>query len=411
MALPPMVALEIGTSTIRVLVGELREDGVLMITGRSERRSFGVRKGMVIDFDQATAGVRAALSEAEEQAGVDIQQVHLVLSGADIRSEVNRGIVHVMNDDRAITEAEMRQAQEAARKIPLASDRELLHSIVQRYFVDQQNGVVNPEGMEGGQLALDMLIVHGQVTPLRNTIRVARTVPVDVEDVAFGGLCSALAVLTPAQKRDGVALVDLGAGTTDVLVYADQCMALASSLAVGGDHVTNDMALGLRIPTAQAERLKLGQVAALPGLAGKSSTVHLPAEGGFSGRTFRRADLDAIVHARMDELFEMIHALLSRERLLERIGVGVMLTGGGRAYARRGRACAAQTEHALRSRAAARVRRRGRRRAGAGTRGRGGDAALRGRHGSAGRPPEPAKPAFVPARRGEAVRTAGRAFR
>ncbi len=324
-----IAALEIGTARVRALVGEPREDGLLMVTGRGECGAVGVRKGAIVDFENALDGVRRVLQAAEEQARVSITQVYLVLCGADIRSEVNRGIVHVLNEEGAIRAAEMEEARKNARKVTLPADREILHSIAQCYYVDAQQGVVNPEGMEGRQLALDMLIAHGQGAVLRNTIRVARSIPADVEDVAFGGLCAALAVLTPEQKQSGVALVDLGAGTTDVLVYAGPGVALAASLSVGGDHVTNDIALGLRIPTAQAERLKREHGRAVPRPGDGAPAIILPAEGGFPGRTVLRADLDGIVHARMDETLGLVRAMLAEAGLLAQIGAGVVLTGGG----------------------------------------------------------------------------------
>ena len=298
MPIPPIAALEIGTTNVRTLIGEAREDGFLMVTGVGECRSAGVRKGEIVDFDNALACVRTSLQMAEEQSNVGIQQVYLVLTGSHIRSDINRGTVHVMNDEHEITALEMEQASEAARKMNLPTDREVLHSINQHYYVDSQGGVVNPLGMEGMQLSLDMLIVHGAGNLLRNTIRVARTVPIDVQDVAFSGLCASLAVLTPEQKASGVLVLDLGGGTTDYLVYANQMMARAGSFGVGGDHATNDIALGLKIPTLHAERLKIQHGDAMLRPATRNHTVALAAEGGFPGRTVRRTELQTIVHAR-----------------------------------------------------------------------------------------------------------------
>ncbi len=330
MALPPIVALEIGTARVRALVGEAREDGHLMVTAIGEVRSIGVRKSEVIDFDQALNGVRHALHLAEEQSDVAVRRVHLVLSGARMRSDVNRGTVHVLNEDREVTPELMEQAAEAARTVNLPPDREILHSISQQYYVDAQEGVINPEGMEGGQLSLDMLIVHGQGNTLRNTVKVARSAGVDVEDVAFGGLCSALAVLTPEQKKSGALVLDLGAGTTDYLAYAHQGVAAAGSLAVGGEHVTNDIAIGLRIPHAQAEKLKLQHGSAVPPAGPQApQAVSLPAEGGFQGRMVRLADLHTIIHARQEELLERVQAELRERGLQHHLGAGVVLTGGG----------------------------------------------------------------------------------
>jgi cell division protein FtsA len=325
----PLVALEIGTSRVVALVGEPREDGALMITGQGECVSAGIRKGEVIDFDHALACARGALQAAEEQGNLVIRKVHLVLSGADIASDVNRATVHVLNDEREIRAAEIAAVTEAARRIPLPAEREVLHSVQQQFQIDSNGGIVNPEGMEGAQLSLDMLVIHGRSGALRNAIKVVRSVPMDVEDVAFGGLCSALAVLTRDQKAGGVLAIDLGGGTTDYLVYANQYLALAGSLSVGGDHVTNDLALGLRVPNAQAERLKTQHGSAVIAAEARQQSVALPAEGGFAGRTVRLADVQAIIHARMDETFRMIRTILERRDLLGHLAAGVVLTGGG----------------------------------------------------------------------------------
>ena len=329
MASPPIVAaLEIGTTRVRALVGEFREDGYLMIIGCGECTSAGVRKSEVVDFDHALSCVRTVLQTAEEQSNTSIRVVHLVLSGGHFRSDVNRGTVHVMNAEREITAEEMERVHEAARTLNLPPDREVIHSISQNYLVDS-NRVVNPEGMEASQLAHDMLIIHGAGPMVRNAIRVVRTVPVDVQDVAFGGLCSALSVLTSEQKASGVVAIDLGGGTTDYLVYATQVVAHAGCIGVGGDHVTNDIALGLKIPTAQAERLKVQHGRALLLPAARTQTVALAPEGGFPGRTVRLSDLHTIINARMDETLRLVRADLERRGMLHHLGAGVVLTGGG----------------------------------------------------------------------------------
>lgn len=331
MAIPPIVALEIGTSRVCALVGELREDGLLMATGLGDVKSIGVRKGEIVDFDHALACVRQALQEAEESANLDIRQVHLVVSGAQIRGAVNRGVAHVMNEDREIGRRDMDAAAELARRINLPAERAVLHSIAQRYIVDRrEEGVLNPEGMEGFELALDMLIAHAQGNLLRNTIKVAQTVPVEVQDVAYSGLCSSLAVLTPEQKAVGVAVIDLGGGTTNVFAYADQCVAMARSLAVGGEHVTNDVAIGLSLPLPQAERLKCQSGNALVDSGLRARTIRIPPAGGFPGRAVRETDLHQIVHARMDETLEMVRTEIEQcKGLLHKLGAGLVLTGRG----------------------------------------------------------------------------------
>ncbi|MBN1269551.1 MAG: cell division protein FtsA [Kiritimatiellae bacterium] len=329
MGFDPVVALEIGTSNVRALVGEAREDGHLMITGLGECPSRGVRKGEIIDFDNALSCVRSVLDTAEEQSGVAIEEVHLVLSGGHIQSLVNRGMAAVESENREITEDEVENVMDVARAVSLPPDRMMLHSICQHFYVDDQQGVVNPEGMEGSRLSADMLIIHCIAARVRSTIRVVRSAHAGVVDVAFGGLCSALAVLTGEQKESGAVVLDLGAGTSDYLAYAGQAIACAGSLAVGGDHITNDIALGLSLPMSQAEQLKIETGEALVEPRVRTQSISLPAEGGFPGRYVRVGDLNTIINVRMEETLEMIRLELEKHGVLGQLGAGVILTGGG----------------------------------------------------------------------------------
>ena len=325
----PIAALEIGTTRVVALVGEVQDDGILSITGLGEVRSIGVRKSEIIDFDKARDCVRDALSKAENQADTDIRQIHLVISGCLIRSDVNRGMVHILNEDREITRKEISSVKEVARKLNLPVERDVLHSIDQCYRVDDHEGVLNPLGLVGSKLVLDMLLIHAERSQLANTMKVVQDVPLDVQDVAYAGLCASLAVLTPEQKKSGVALIDLGGGTTHVLVYANESLALAETLKIGGEHITNDIVNGLNLPYQLAERLKIDHGRALVNFAKGTETLILAPEGGFSGRTILERDLQTIIHARMDETLEMVRDQLDRKSLLGRLGAGLVLTGRG----------------------------------------------------------------------------------
>ncbi len=314
---------------MRALIGETLEDGHIMVTGIGECKSRGVRKGEIVNFDNALACVTNVLEMAEEQARVVINQVHLILSGGHIQCLVNRGNVPVMSADGEITSDDVEQVMEMARAVSLPPDRAVLHTICQHFYVDDQEGVLNPEGISGSKLALDMLILHGIRNRVRNSVRVLKSAHAEVQDVAFGGLTAGLAVLTAEQKESGVIVMDLGGGTTDYLVYAGKSIACAGSLAVGGDHITNDIAIGLRIPMAQAEQLKLeaGHAMVDPVLDGQS--VSLPPEGGFPGTAVRVSDLQTIISARVDEILNMVKAEVAKYEILPMIGAGVILTGGG----------------------------------------------------------------------------------
>lgn len=329
MAIPPIVALEIGTSKVLALVGELREDGHVMITGMGEHPSTGVRKGEIIDLENAVICVRSALQAAEESGKVTIRQVHLAVSGGHIQSMVNRGAAPVLDKDGGVTEEDVEQVMEVARAVNLPPERDILHTICQHFCIDGQERVIKPEGMEGAKLSLDMLVLHGVRTRLRNTIKVVRSVPIDVQDVAFSGLCSALSVLTAEQKKSGAVVIDLGGGTSDYLAYAGNIVAVAGALGVGGDHISNDITLGFNIPMKQAEALKRESGCALPDTSNASQKITLPAELGFPGRSVSLKAIHTVISARIDEILGMIKKRLENEGILHHVGAGIVLTGGG----------------------------------------------------------------------------------
>ena len=335
----PIVALEIGTTKVRVIVAEPRDDDHLTIIGLGESASRGVRKSEVIDLDNAMSCVRTAISGAEDSSGVNIAAVHMLVSGGHIQSLVNRGAIPLV-DGGEITREDVEHVMDTARAISLASERDILHTICQRFYIDDHHSVVNPVGMEGNKLAVDMLILHCVRTRLRNLVRVAKTIPLEVEDVAFSGLCAALAVLTPEEKENGAVVIDLGGGSSNYVAYADSAIAAAGSFGIGGDHLTNDLARGLRLTLAQAENLKEVAGSAVIDRAARAQKIELPAEGSTPARFVRRGDIEMITSARIEEIFRMVKAALDHEELLHHLGAGVVLTGGG-AYLREAQALAA----------------------------------------------------------------------
>ena len=328
MVVPPIVALEIGTSKIVALVGEMREGGHVMITGMGKHPSTGVRKGEITDLENAGVCVRTALEEAEETGKVSIRQVHLAISGGHIQSLVNRGTVPVQSKDCEITQEDIDQVMEVARAVNLPPDRDILHTICQHFCIDDQEMVIQPEGMEGVKLSLDMLVLHGVRNRLRNAVRVVRSVPMEVQDVAFSGLCSALAVLTPEQKAGGVIVIDLGGGTTDYVAYADNVVAAAGALGVGGDHITNDIALAFNIPLSHAENLKRDSGNAVIDSSSTGQKISVPADVGFPGRSISLRSLHTVMSSRVDEVLRTIKKHLVSQDILNHVGAGVVLTGG-----------------------------------------------------------------------------------
>lgn len=329
MDIPPVVALELGTARIRAVVGEAREDDHLMLLGIGQCVSRGIRKSEIIDFDSVLSGARAALHDAEQNSGVEVKQVHVIVSGGHIRTVANRGSIPILSRSGEITRDDVDHVMDTARALNLTGDQEILHSICQHFYVDDQRGVINPEGLEGSKLAVDMLIVHGSRSRLRNLVRVARSVPVDVQDVAFSGLCAALAVLTHEEKSQGALVIDLGAGTTDYVAYANGAIAAAGSIAVGGDHLTNDLARGLQTTMPQAERLKHEFGSAMIDLANRGQHIEISAESSARGRFVRLGDLQTITNARMEETFTLVRQELEKLDVLHHLGSGIFLTGGG----------------------------------------------------------------------------------
>ncbi len=329
MAAPTLVALDIGSSTIRVAVGEPIEDGTVNVFGYSEEPSCGIRKGDVIDFENALTSVKQALHRAEEMANVSIHSVYMLVTGGHVASTVNRGISSIMGPDGEVTESDIDRVSEAARKVNIEEGRKTIHTVNQYFSIDDQGGIINPLGMEGQSLGLKVLVVHGVTNRIRNMAKIVATIPVEIDDSAYSGLCAGLSVLSPEQKESGVLLIDLGGGTTDVLLYAPRYLALAQSLGVGGEHVTNDIAIGLKIPHSQAANLKITRGSAIADHALRGQSLALPASGVFPGQTIKLSNLNMIINARMEETLTMVKHICDREGLIGQIGGGVVLTGGG----------------------------------------------------------------------------------
>ena len=325
MSMEPIVALEIGTSRVRVFVGEAREDGGLMITAVGDSASSGMRKGEMFHFESVCSCVETALRQAEEAANLTINEVYLAMSGSQIEGLPNRGEIPV---DGEITQEHVDHLLRVAKEVTLPADRQILHSIVGQYCVDGLCGVM-PVGMVGKTLAADVLIVHGLYSRMINLVRVVKALKLDVAELLFSGLCSAMAALSAEQKLQGVLLIDLGGGTTDYVAYAQAKIADAGVIGVGGDHVTNDIARAFRLPTTEAEALKIQHGDAMVSAAGRTRRLALPAGAGETPRTAKLSDLQTIVHLRMEETFGLIRSRLQQQKLLHLLGGGVVLTGGG----------------------------------------------------------------------------------
>jgi cell division protein FtsA len=323
-----MVGLEIGTSKICVVVGEGRPDGTIKILGVGQAPSRGVRKGEIVDFETAMKCVHEAVVDAETKSDVMIRSVYVGVTGAHIQSFNNRGLVTLPEDRDEIDEQDIEDVKINAREVSIPAQNAFLHSIIQHYHVDGQEGVLNPIGMLGEKLEADFHIIHGVRTRIQNTIRCVKELPLEVEDVVFTALASAQVVLTQHQKNLGALVIDIGGGTSDYILYVDGAVKQSGVLAVGGDHITNDISMGLRIPMTRAEKLKIEEGSVTLGNALPGETILLKDDSGFAGKEIERETLNTIIHCRLRETFELMKRKLEEEPFINYIGEGVFITGG-----------------------------------------------------------------------------------
>ncbi|MEY2484444.1 MAG: cell division protein FtsA [Verrucomicrobiota bacterium] len=323
-----MVGLEIGTSKICVVVGEARPDGTTKILGVGEAPSRGVRKGEIVDFETAMKCVHEAVVDAEQKSDVMIRSVYVAIAGSHIQSFNNRGCVVLPDDRDEIDEQDIEDVKVNAREVSIPAQNAFLHSIIQHYHVDGQGGVLNPVGMLGQKLEADFHIIHGVRTRIQNTIRCVKELPLEVEDVVFSALASAQVVLTQHQKNLGAIVIDVGGGTTDYIVYVDGAIKQSGVLAVGGDHITNDISMGLRIPMTRAEKLKIEEGSVTLGNCLPGETILLKDDSGFAGKEIERETLNTIINLRMRESFDLLKRKLDEETFVNFVGAGIFITGG-----------------------------------------------------------------------------------
>lgn len=331
MSSSPIAALEIGTCRTVVLVGEMDEDQHLTVLGKGVAPSFGIRKGQVTDTQHARNGVAIALKQAADQGQTDIWSVLLAVAAGHVKSRVNVATVPVASRDHIVSAEDVEDVIEGAKFFTAEPDREVMHTIPQTYALDGLRHIYKPEGLQGRQLQLSMLIIDGKRAGIANLRNIAIDSRVDVSDIVFSGLCDALAVLTPEQKRNGVVVIDLGGGTTDYLVYADTVIASAGSIAVGGEHVTSDLSSAFNIDHKQAESLKLQYASAVVPPKIGLKRIQLPTGLGRDGQSVSMSSFQTVVNARMDETLRLIRTHLAESQLLHKLGAGVVFTGGGAA--------------------------------------------------------------------------------
>ena len=324
-----IAGLEIGTSKICVVVGEQNADGALNIVGLGQSRSRGVRKGEICNPEQVEEDLRAAIFEAEQMADVEIRSVYLGVSGNHVRSFNNRGRHNVVSADREISADDVDDVIRNAKAVGLPAENTIIHAVRQHFFVDGHDGVTNPVGLLGARLEVEMHVIHGNTNRIQNAIRLVRGTQLEVDEIVFNGIAASLALLTGEQKELGALVIDIGGGTTEYVVYSDGAIRHTGVLAVGGDHVSNDLAYGLKVPLSRAEKLKLEHGSALATEAAKGQTITITNEIGLALKSVNAGHLQRIMSLRLEEIFQLIAQDLEQAGLTDYLRAGVFLCGGG----------------------------------------------------------------------------------
>lgn len=321
-----IVGLDIGTTKTCVVVAELRETGI-EILGVGTHPSEGLRKGVVVNIESTVESIKGALDKAETSTGLEIGSAYVGIAGAHIKGQNSLGMVTVKG--REVREEDVDQALESARAIPIPLDRQIIHAIPQYYVVDEQDGIVDPVGMAGIRLEAKAHVVTGAVTSIQNVVKSVNKVGLEVKDLVLEQLAASEAVLSADEKALGVALVDIGGGTTDIAVFSEGSLKHTAVLPVGGNYVTSDIATGLRTPLAEAEKIKIHYGCAFLPLIPKDEMIEVPSVGGREPREVSRQILGRIIEPRMDEILVMVQKEISRSGCEDILAAGIVLTGGG----------------------------------------------------------------------------------
>ena len=324
-----LVGLDVGTSKIAVIVGEAMDEGRLDVIGIGIAEAKGIRRGVVVNLEAAVDSIKKAIEEAELTAGVEIDAVYLGLSGAHVKAFNSRGVVAVAGKNREITREDVRRAINAAKAVALPSGREILHVLPQDFVVDEQDGIGAPIGMMGSRLEVNVHVVTGSQSSTQNIVACVNRARVTVIDTVLEQLAAAEAVLTTDEKELGVAFVDIGGGTTDFAIFERGSLWHTGSTPLGGNHFTNDIAVGLRTPIPEAEKTKRRSGCALAALVDGEQTVEVASVGGREPRVISRRILSEVLQPRAEEIFHQLWDEIRRAGYEQSLHSGIVLTGGG----------------------------------------------------------------------------------
>jgi cell division protein FtsA len=323
-----VVGLDIGTTKVCAIVAEIGTEGAVDIVGIGNSPSRGLRKGVVVDIDATVDSVRRAVEDAELMAGVEIRQAFVGIAGGHIKGINSRGVIAITGKNREVTRQDVERVIDAAKAVALPVDREVIHILPQEFIIDDQGGIKEPVGMCGTRLEAEVHIVTGAVASAQNIIKCVNKAGLEVQDIVLQQLASSEACLTPEEKELGCVLIDIGGGTTDIAVFVDGSIYHTAVLAVGGDMLTNDIAIGLRTPRHEAESIKRKYGCAMPAMVKPEEKVEVPSVGGRRPRTLTRQTLCEIVQPRLEELLSLVDREVRRAGYHGRVNGGVVVTGG-----------------------------------------------------------------------------------
>lgn len=320
-----IVGLDLGTTKTCVIVGEITDQGVDII-GIGSYPSEGLRKGVVVNIDSTVEAIKKAVDEAEHMSGCEISSVYAGIAGGHIKGQNSLGIVAVKG--REVDEEDVQRAIEASKAIAIPTDREILHTLPQNFIVDDQDGIRDPVGMSGVRLEAKVHIVTGAVTSIQNIVKSVNRVGLEINEIILEQIASSEAVLSKDEKDLGVALIDIGGGTTDIAVFTAGSIKHTAVLPVGGNYLTSDIATGLRTPLADAEKIKIKYGCAFSALIAKEETIEVPSVGGREPREVSRQILGRIVAPRMEEILTLAYKEIVKSGYEDILAAGVVLTGG-----------------------------------------------------------------------------------
>ncbi|MDG1944802.1 MAG: cell division protein FtsA [Halioglobus sp.] len=321
-----IVGLDIGTSKVVAIVGEIGLEGGIEIVGIGSNPSKGMKKGVVVNIESTVQSIQRAVEEAELMAGCQIHSVYVGIAGSHIRSLNSHGIVAIK--DKEVYSLDLERVIEAAQAVAIPADQKVLHILPQEYVIDNQEGIKEPLGMSGVRLEAKVHLVTCAVNAAQNIEKCIRRCGLDVEEIILEQLASSYAVLTDDERELGVCMVDIGGGTTDIAIFTEGSIRHTGVIPIAGDQVTNDIAMALRTPTQYAEEIKIKYACALTQLAGADDTIKVPSVGDRPPRDLSRQSLAEVVEPRYDELFTLIQAELRRSGFEDMVPAGIVLTGG-----------------------------------------------------------------------------------